>query len=270
MIEINPSGNLTIVNWHKRQDRKPSDQPEQVKKRVAASRAKKKAESQSSLKSDSTVTPCNAIQPQCNADVSPQNREEEIRLEETREEKTRSENISQLQTDFFSESDLPVQETLISDLVDQNEETPPPTPAPLVVCDSKLKTRRSVLQEDQKIFAPFLAIWNSSAPSHWDRYEKLNFEMIDDLKKFTKTYKKESLQIFEEGLLELSTDSFIGTTKCDKWRFCSYFTKNKPKKYSGYYREKQSRSQQSPLDRPMTPVENKMAHTYSMILEAIA
>jgi hypothetical protein len=189
----------------------------------------------------------------------------------TEEENTRSENIYTAPPENFPESDLPAQETLISDLADQNEETPPPTPAPLAVCDSKLKTRRSVLQEDQETFAPFLAIWNRSAPKHWDRYDGLNVSMIDDLKKFVKVHKKESLQIFEEGLLELSADNFIGTTKCDKWRFGSYFTKNKPKKYSDEYKSKhQRRSQQSPLDRPMTPVENKMALTYSMILEAIA
>ena len=195
----------------------------------------------------------------------------------TEKENTRSENIYNAPPENFSESDLPTNQVLIDCLVNQRENPIPPAPLSLLpenvglaIAETVKPKRRTVELDDQENFHPFLIVWNQTVPSHWERYERLTVEMVDELKKFTKGKKAGTLEIFEEGLLEVARDPFLGSTKCEGWRFCSYFTNNKPRKYSGYYREKQARSQQSPLDRPMTPVENKMAHTYSMILEAIA
>lgn len=199
-------------------------------------------------------------------------------LPSNKEENTREEGIYApiVKPEILVE---PAQQVLIDVLVEEEKETTPPTPSPLstenvglVIADPTTKVRRTVQQEDQELFMPFLEIWNRSAPRHWDRYESLNVSMIDDLKKFVKAHKKESLQIFEEGLLELSADSFIGSTKCDKWRFSSYFTKGKPKKYSGYYRDKQqARSQQlqNNTDRPMTQSDIKNAETFVRLKERL-
>jgi hypothetical protein len=65
-------GTITIRNWNKRQERKPSDQPEAVKARVAKHRASKK---------DEPVTPCNALQGVCNATDQIREDLEEIRRE---------------------------------------------------------------------------------------------------------------------------------------------------------------------------------------------
>lgn len=58
MLEFNGDGNLLICHWEDRQYEKPSDRPSAIKERVDRHRAKKKAE---------VETPCNALQPQCNA-----------------------------------------------------------------------------------------------------------------------------------------------------------------------------------------------------------
>ena len=86
MLEINATGGLTIIHWDDRQAKKPSDSPERVKERVTRSRAKKKSESAS--QSQEIVTPCIALQPESNADVTLQKRE---RSEETRSEEIRLE-----------------------------------------------------------------------------------------------------------------------------------------------------------------------------------
>lgn len=87
MLEINATGGLTIIHWDDRQAKKPSDSPERVKERVTKSRAKKKSEATS--QSQENVTPCIALQPESNADVTLQKRErsEKIRLEKIRSEK---------------------------------------------------------------------------------------------------------------------------------------------------------------------------------------
>ena len=82
MLEINGFGCLTIVHWSDRQSKKPSDDPARVKDRVTKSRAKKKSESASQSQDD--VTRYKALQVECNADVSPQIRLDEIRSEEKR------------------------------------------------------------------------------------------------------------------------------------------------------------------------------------------
>jgi hypothetical protein len=89
MLEFNGSGELLISHWNDRQSKKPSDNPARIKERVAKSRAKKKTESTSQSQDD--VTRYNAIQAECNADVSPQirldkNRSEEIRLDQTKQD----------------------------------------------------------------------------------------------------------------------------------------------------------------------------------------
>ena len=82
MLEINGFGSLTIVHWSDRQSKKPSDDPARVKDRVTKSRAKKKSESASQSQED--VSRYKALQVECNADVSPQIRLDEIRSEEKR------------------------------------------------------------------------------------------------------------------------------------------------------------------------------------------
>lgn len=88
MLEINGSGDLAIVHWNDRQAKKPSDDPARIKERVAKSRAKKKTDTASQSQED--VTRYNAIQAECNANVSPQIRLDKNRSEEIREDQTRS------------------------------------------------------------------------------------------------------------------------------------------------------------------------------------
>lgn len=66
MLEIDGSGRLTVLHWGDRQYDKPSDKPEAVKARVTRHREKKKAAK------NIDETPCNALQPESNADVTPQ------------------------------------------------------------------------------------------------------------------------------------------------------------------------------------------------------
>jgi hypothetical protein len=178
----------------------------------------------------------------------------------------------------FPEPCQPTKETLIAGMA--KEETPisptplaslPPENICLAIAETVKPKRRTVELDDQENFRPFLIVWNQTVPSHWERYERLTVEMVNELKKFTKGKKAGTLEIFEEGLLEVSGDPFLGSTKCEGWRFCSYFTNNKPRKYSGYYREKQFRSQQlqSNTDRPMTASEIRKAETYLKYKEAL-
>ena len=62
MAEINSDGNLEILNWQKRQSRKPSDSPERVKQRVEKHRKTSK---------ELIATPCNAPVTPCNVSVTP-------------------------------------------------------------------------------------------------------------------------------------------------------------------------------------------------------
>ena len=77
MLEINAFGSLTITHWIDRQSKKPSDDPARIKDRVTKSRAKKKSESVSQPQGD--VSRYKALQVECNVDVSPQIRLDEIR-----------------------------------------------------------------------------------------------------------------------------------------------------------------------------------------------
>lgn len=104
MLEFNGSGELLISHWNDRQAKKPSDDPARIKERVAKSRAKKKSESASQSQDD--VTRYNAIQADCNADVSPQ-----IRLDKTRSDQKRSDqdlNSVNTSTQKFADSDFEV------------------------------------------------------------------------------------------------------------------------------------------------------------------
>jgi hypothetical protein len=84
MLEINGDGNLSILHWEDRQYDKPSDKPEAVKARVSKHRAAKKAAKKVS------ETPCNALQTQGNADVTPQTR---LDTDQTRQEEIRKESL---------------------------------------------------------------------------------------------------------------------------------------------------------------------------------
>jgi hypothetical protein len=144
MLEKSVSGNLLILNWEKRQSRKPSDDPQRVKERVAKSRANKKTQSTSEFQED--VTRCIALQSPCIAYVTPQTRLDEIRSEEIRSEEIHTNiNLRESENDFceFSGFEDKKKESLENsspeekkepDAVANNpetQETPPPTPAPL-------------------------------------------------------------------------------------------------------------------------------------------
>jgi hypothetical protein len=199
----------------------------------------------------------------------------------TEEENTRGENVYAPIAEILIEPIQPVQQTLIADMAEEKETPIPPTPlaslppenSELAIAETVKPKRRTVESDDLEAYLPFLLVWNQTAPSHWDRYERLTVEMVDELKKFTKGKKAGTLEIFEEGLLEVARDPFLGSTKCEGWRFCSYFTNNKPRKYSGYYREKQARSQQfqtqNNSDRPMTQSDIRKAETYLKYKQAL-
>ena len=187
------------------------------------------------------------------------------------------ENIERGDFSFFQNSPIlknqensALPENSISEAKQEIEESraaPPKIYAIAETAITKSKPRRSVQQDDREKFMPFLIIWNRSAPRHWDRYDELTVSMIDILKKFTKTNQSESLEVFEEGLLEVCSDSFIGTTKCTPWRFESYFTKNKPKRYSDDYKRKhRHQSAETPMgepsDRQMSETDRKRQEAY--------
>lgn len=133
MIEINPSGNISITHWDDRQQRKPSDKPEAIRERVAKHRTKKKEEA---------VTPCNALHDESNADVTPQ-----IRLDKTREDQIPSgvskekqcafastvfsdelSNVAEPDLETSVESPEPGQVLPVATEV-ESEECPPPSPS---------------------------------------------------------------------------------------------------------------------------------------------
>jgi len=85
MIEFSGTGALKIVHWNDRQYGKPSDRPEAIRKRVSNHRKRKKTDSE---------TPCNALHPSSNADVTPQIRldTDQIRLD--------TDQITELEEEF--------------------------------------------------------------------------------------------------------------------------------------------------------------------------
>jgi len=76
---------IIFLNWLKRQARKPSDDPDEVGRRVTRFREKKR----DVTPSDDIVTPCNALQNLCNA-----TREEKKREDQKREEREEKNNCS--------------------------------------------------------------------------------------------------------------------------------------------------------------------------------
>ena len=103
--------------------------------------------------------------------------------------------------------------------------------------DQKSKSRFFVSNEDLELFMPFITVWNEFSPKHWDKYEKLNAAIVKSLKSFTKKYKSESLEIFQQGLQFLSADNFYGSPRVN-WTLRQYLTNNKPFDYACDYREK--------------------------------
>jgi|GEM_PF-3128527 len=292
MIEIGSSGKLLIVNWHKRQDRKPSDQPEKVKKRVAASRAKKKAESRSSAKPESVVTPCNAIQGECNANVSLQTRSDQIRGDETREdqireeENTRSEDIYISPIENFSEPCQPTRETLIADMAEEKETPIPPTPLAslptenvglaIATSEKPKKRKRNVTSED---LIPFREVWNSDAPAACIRFRELTTIDEKALRRLIKQHGDRSLEIFQDGLGFARTQKWWNDTSENKsLSITNYVSNDKPedfaRKYNTLIERGVARSQQlqnpNNRDRPMTAAETRKAGMYMKYSEAFA
>jgi hypothetical protein len=193
----------------------------------------------------------------------------------TKEENTRSENIYTDSPEIFFESDLPTQETLISDLVNQNEETTPPTPSPLPPENVGLaiaeNTKPQKAQKQQCDLNLFLQVWNQDAPSHWVRHTTIDSATARKLTKFANEFEN-SLEMFQKGLWFAQTDTQWCMKLTTKLKMTNVLSRDSNLIFQFYqsYEDNQRRLQQSPADRPMTPVENKMAHTYSMILEAIA
>ena len=110
IIAVSDDGTVTFLNWRKRQYTKPSDQPEQIRARVAKSRAKGKDEADEAdeiespeendvtpLKEESTadgicVTPSNASETRGNANPSARDRTQnaDYRAQNVREESSSS------------------------------------------------------------------------------------------------------------------------------------------------------------------------------------
>jgi hypothetical protein len=105
--------------------------------------------------------------------------------------------------------------------------------------DTKLINKTvDFVSDDFAMFEPFRIVWNENAPSHWRRYKKLDGSIVESLKKFTKKYKGESIEIFVQGLQYVKQDKFYGSHKVD-WAFCQYLTNDKPFKYACEYRQNQ-------------------------------
>lgn len=284
MIEIGASGKLLIVNWHKRQDRKPSDQPEQVKKRVAASRAKKKAESQSQPKPDLTVTPCNAIQVECNADVSPQTRLDQTRLDQTRGEETRSDQIREENTrsediytppvENFSEPCQPTKEILIAGMAEEIKENPPPTPAlfstenvGLAIAETeKPKKNKNTLDRDRLEFQPFLDVWLQDKVEDWVPHRSLSPTAISKLKTLCKHYVN-ALEIFQKALWYAQSDSYHKRVP-KKWTIEEFLSTSKPYQYYEKY-EQAPKKESAHGDSLMSNDEIKQARIFAQIQQAM-
>ena len=200
----------------------------------------------------------------------------------TEEENTRSENIYTEPPEIFFDSDLPENQDLISNLVNQNEETTPPTPSPLLPENVGLaiaettkpkKGKRNITSED---LIPFRDVWNSDAPNACARYKELTIPDEQALRRLIKKHGNRSLEIFQDGLAFARTQKWWNDTSDNKTlSITNYTSKDKPEDYAKKYNTLIERgvvipNAISPTDHPMTPVQTKMAHTYSMILEAIA
>ena len=177
--------------------------------------------------------------------------------------------------EIFSSSDLPKNQDLIDCMADQKENPIPPTPLTLLAPENvglaiteNTKPKKAKKQEyDLNLF---LQVWNQDAPSHWVRHTKIDEATARKLTKFANQFEN-SLEMFQKGLWFAQTDKWSMKPE-RRLRMTNMLSRETNLIFQFYesYEDNHRRSQQSPLDRPMTPVENKMAHTYSMILEAIA
>jgi hypothetical protein len=103
--------------------------------------------------------------------------------------------------------------------------------------DKKNKSKLFVSDENLALFMPFIIVWNEFSPKHWEKYQKPNAAIVEKLKTFTKKYKSESLEIFQQGLQFLSADSFYNSAKIN-WTLRQYLTNEKPFNHACDYREK--------------------------------
>ena len=102
----------------------------------------------------------------------------------------------------------------------------------------KSRSKKFVDPADLDLFEPFRIVWNENGVAHWIKYFDFDAAIVEDLKKFTKKYKSESLEIFRQGLQFLSADRFYGGQKV-KWTLCQYLTNEKPFKFSCEYEQRQ-------------------------------
>ena len=75
LIDFNDCGRIHVIGWDEMQYEKPSDRPEEIKKRVAKHRARAGSKSE---------TRCNALQTPSNAEETPLKRTDQIRSEKNR------------------------------------------------------------------------------------------------------------------------------------------------------------------------------------------
>ena len=201
----------------------------------------------------------------------------EINKETNKEinKETQSRDLFDSESVLISDSDLPANQVLIDCMADQRETPIPPTPfspSPesfgLAIAENTKPQKAKKQQCDLNLF---LQVWNQDAPRHWVRHTTIDSATARKLIKFANEFEN-SLEMFQKGLWFAQTDTQWCMKPTTKLKMTNVLSRDTNLIFQFYesYEDNQRRSQQSPLDRPMTPVENKMAHTYSMILEAIA
>jgi len=265
MLEQSVSGNILILNWEKRQSRKPSDDPQRVKERVAKSRANKKTQPTGEFQDN--VTRYEALQSPCIANVTPQ-----IRLEENRSEEIRSENIdpdraTQKKADR-PKLDQPKAEEQICIFPEKQEINF------LVINENAIEDRSSAapLAEPKKTrkanecdFEVFREVWNSDRPSNWSECKKLDQDRIRMLKRFTDEHGDRSMEIFQNALLYAQADKWCRDPKV-KLSINNFMSNGKPLSYS-----EKLESQQNPSDvsANQTQSQQKMARDYARIARVL-
>ena len=187
------------------------------------------------------------------------------------------ENIYAPPVEILAEPIQPRQEISIDVLAEEIQETPPPTPAPLspknvglaiATSEDIQKPKKNTLDSDRVKFQPFLDVWLQDKVDDWTPHRVLGKTAISKLKTFVKEHPENALEVFQKGLLYAQTDSYHKTTP-KGWDFEEYMSNEKPYRNYKKWEQQQSRSQQSPTDRPMTPSDLKNAETFVRLKERL-
>ena len=192
------------------------------------------------------------------------------------------ENIEKGDFSFFQNSPIlknqenaALPENSISEPKQEIEEScaAPPEIYAIAITEKKIKKARPKkpnedLESKREAFAPFVVVFNQTAPDRWGKSEDL-VEVLDKLaigrlNTFTKKYGDRSLEIFQKGLLYTYTSKFHCETVV--WTLGQYLSNEKPNEFAEKYDRIQAKNQtpfaeESP-DRPMSEFDKKAMANY--------